>query len=176
MEKYFSDNNVIALFKIESVKDIYTVNELHGLLFVSNQYGDCFDYFELDKNDVETEPTEDQVLERELEAFHNGETLYACHYIGSNVVVPEKYTIMTTDINVGQTVYYMNDNKITSGQVNKIQICERRLWDNAKPTNRVQTLAQFEVACGATRITLYRDKIFTTKEEVVEYLSNHIES
>lgn len=166
MEKFFSDNNVIALFEIESIKDIYTVKELGGNLFITNQYGDGFEYFELDENDVETEPTEDQVLEREIEAFHNGETLYACHYIGANTVVPEKYTIMTTDINVGQKVFYMGNNKITTGVVSKIQMC----------TVGETITAQFEVIRKGVGSSIFRrTEIFTTQQEAIEYLSNHVE-
>lgn len=79
--------------KINSISEILRYNALEGIFSIWSEHEDTFeDYVEVtddDGNVTEREPTENEKLERILEAFKNGTTLYATFWLDCGKVVPQ---------------------------------------------------------------------------------------
>lgn len=118
------DNNYVGI-KLNNVSEIMKYNALSANFSICNESEYYFDeYVEEDDgtgNITEREPTENEKLERILQAFNDGETLYATFWLDCGEVVPSAATTLQSDLRAGQHVYTMRDNKIT-----KVKIC--RLW------------------------------------------------
>lgn len=118
------DNGYVGI-KLNSVSDIMKYNALNTNFSICNEYEDYFDeYVNEDDgtgNFTEREPTENEKLERILQAFKDGQTLYAVFCLDCGEVVPTAATTMQTNFYVGQEVFTMNHNSVIKARV-------QRLW------------------------------------------------
>jgi len=118
------DNGYVGI-KLNSVSDIMKYNALNTNFSICNEYEDYFDeYVKEDDgtgNFTEREPTENEKLERILQAFKDGQTLYATFLLDCGEVFPTASTTMQTDFYVGQEVFTMNHNSVIKARV-------QRLW------------------------------------------------
>lgn len=118
----FSDGYVGI--KLESVSEIMKYNAINNLFCICDEVEYYFDEYvsetDPDGNETEHEPTENEKLERILESFKNGQTLYATFRLDCGEVVPCKNTTLQSDFYVGQEVYVMHDNKITKTTIEQL--------------------------------------------------------
>lgn len=114
------DNNYVGI-KLNSVSEIMKYNALNANFSICNESGYYFDeYVEEDDgtgNFIEREPTENEKLERILQAFKNGEALYATFWLDCGEVWPTKATTLQSKFYVGQNVFAMRNNKIVEGEI-----------------------------------------------------------
>lgn len=120
--KNFGDGYVGV--KINSISEIMKYNALKEIFSIWSENEDTFeDYVEViddNGNVTEREPTENEELERILEAFKNGTTLYATFWLDCGKVVPNANTTLQSNFRVGQEVFFMDENKICSKLIFRI--------------------------------------------------------
>lgn len=114
----FNENNLGV--KLNSAAEIIQFHALADFT-IWDADGYPFDYpvetTDEDGNTQDREATETEVLERALDAFRKGETVYAGLYIDGVKIVPDKATTLQSDFYLGQTVYTMHNNKIVQGVI-----------------------------------------------------------
>lgn len=107
--------------KINSISEIMKYNVLKEQFSIWNEYEDTFDYdvevTDDDGNVTEREPTENEKIERYLEAFNNGIVLYAVFQLDCGRVFSDLPTTFQSKYTIGQQVFIMMDNKIVSGRI-----------------------------------------------------------
>lgn len=121
--------------KINSISEILRYNALKGIFSIWSEHEDTFeDYVEVtddDGNVTKREPTENEKLERILEAFKNGSTLYATFWLDCGKVVPKANTTLQSNFRVGQEVFFMDENKICSKIIFRILLNKVVDYDSA---------------------------------------------
>lgn len=160
-------NNAIYIFghmvgvEVENIQDVVKAQEIG--FYLSDEQGNGYDYTIMredeEGNEVECEPTEQEIFERVSTALADGEKVYACMTLSPDWDV-QRYanTHLRTNFYVGQKVFIMRDNKIAEKTISRIiieknedkEVCKLLLsYDNAytKGTD-----------------------VFATKEELVESL------
>lgn len=162
-------NNAIYIFghmvgvEVENIQDVVKAQEIG--FYLSDEQGTGYDYTIMredeEGNEVECEPTEQEIFERVSTALADGEKVYACMTLSPDWDVQRHAnTHLTTNFYVGQQVFLMRDNKIAEKTISRIiieknedkEVCKLLLaYDNAytKGTD-----------------------VFATKEELVESLMN----
>lgn len=117
------DANYVGI-KLESVSEIMKYNALSANFSICNESEYYFDeYIEEDDgtgNITEREPTESEKLERILQAFNNGDKLYATFWLDCGEVVPNAATTLQSNFRVGQEVFTMNNNKVIKVEIRHI--------------------------------------------------------
>lgn len=133
--KIFDDNRIGI--KLGSVSEIMKYNALKGTFSICNEEDLYFDYpvdvKEEDGSTTEREPTESEELERILDAFKNGDTLYATFSIDCGKVVPNASTTLQCDLGINQDVYMIKDNKIVEYYIHQIRLSKGYDKVNRKP-------------------------------------------
>lgn len=197
--KHFFDGYVGI--KINSISEIMKYNALKGIFSIWSESEDTFeDYVEVtddNGNVTEREPTENEKLERILEAFKNGTTLYATFWLDCGKVVPKANTTLQSNFRVGQEVFFMDENKICSKLIFRILLNKVVDYDasddhtsitNGKTDDiiRMQHVKEnlywlgntksYISTCNRKCIEYYNfevkkeSEIFATKEELVKHL------
>lgn len=112
-------------------------------------------------NEVECEPTEQEIFERVSTALADGEKVYACMTLSPDWDV-QRYanTHLKTNFYVGQQVFLLRDNKIAEKTISRI-VLEKR---EDKDKECCKLLLEYDNAY--TKST----DVFATKEELVESL------
>lgn len=117
--KDFGNGNVGI--KINSISEIMKYNALKEQFSIWNEYEGTFDDdVEVTADDgkvTEREPTENEKIERYLEAFNNGVVLYAVFQLDCGRVFSDLPTTLQSKYAIGQQVFTMGDNKIVSGRI-----------------------------------------------------------
>lgn len=107
--------------KINSISEIMKYNALKEQFSIWNEYECAFDddveVTDDDGNVTEREPTENEKIERILEAFNNGTILYAVFQLDCGRVFSDLATTFQSKYAIGQQVFTMKDNKIVSGRI-----------------------------------------------------------
>lgn len=107
--------------KINSISEIMKYNSLKEQFSIWNEYEGTFDddveVTDDDGNVTEREPTENEKIERYLEAFNNGIVLYAVFQLDCGRVFSDLPTTFQSKYAIGQQVFIMMDNKIVSGRI-----------------------------------------------------------
>ena len=107
--------------KINSISEIMKYNALKEQFSIWNEYEYTFDddveVTDDNGNVTEREPTENEKIERYLEAFNNGTVLYAVFHLDLATTLQSKYAI-------GQQVFIMMKNKIVSGRIVLISLSD----------------------------------------------------
>lgn len=107
--------------KINSISEIMKYNALKEQFSIWNEYEGTFDddveVTDDDGNVTEREPTENEKIERILEAFNNGTVLYAVFQLDCGRVFSDLATTFQSKYAIGQQVFTMKDNKIVSGRI-----------------------------------------------------------
>lgn len=107
--------------KINSISEIMKYNALKEQFSIWNEYECAFDddveVTDDDGNVTEREPTENEKIERILEAFNNGTVLYAVFQLDCGRVFSDLATTFQSKYAIGQQVFTMKDNKIVSGRI-----------------------------------------------------------
>lgn len=107
--------------KINSISEIMKYNALKEQFSIWNEYEGTFDddveVTDDDGNATEREPTENEKIERILEAFNNGTVLYAVFQLDCGRVFSDLATTFQSKYAIGQQVFTMKDNKIASGRI-----------------------------------------------------------
>lgn len=117
---YFENSNVFG-FEVTTVNEVIKAQELG--LWICNEDEYYFNEYVVEQNEegIETErvATEDECMERILNALKEGQKLYITLNINDcgMKVVKNSATILTSDFYIGQTVYTMQENKIVSGTI-----------------------------------------------------------
>ena len=116
--------------KLNSVSEIMKFNALCANFSICNESEYYFDE-NVEEDDgtgnfTEREPTENEKLERILQAFNNGDELYATFWLDCGEVVPNAATTLQTDFRIGQEVFTMRDNKITKVKIHRLWLSEGR--------------------------------------------------
>lgn len=160
-------NNAIYIFghmvgvEVENIQDVVKAQEIG--FYLSDEQGNGYDYTIMredeEGNEVECEPTEQEIFERVSTALADGEKVYACMTLSPDWDV-QRYakTHLKTNFYVGQQVFLMRDNKIAEKTISRIiigknedkEVCKLLLNYDSKYTNGVD--------------------VFATKEELVESL------
>lgn len=107
--------------KINSISEIMKYNALKDIFSIWSEYEYTFDDdVEVTADDgkvTEREPTENEKIERYLEAFNNGTVLYAVFHLDCGRVFSDLPTTFQSKYAIGQQVFTMKDNKIVSGRI-----------------------------------------------------------
>ena len=114
------DNNYVGI-KLSSVSEIMKYNALKDSFSICDESEYYFDeYVEVthDNGEVtEREPTENEKLERILQAFKDKKALYATFWLDCGEVWPTNATTLQSKFYVGQKVFAMRNNKIVEGEI-----------------------------------------------------------
>lgn len=120
---YFENAECIGV-RLDSIEDIIKVSSLDNMFGICNEWEEYFDEYvsEVDAEGSETErrPTKEEVLNRTLEAFKNGEVLYATAQLDCGQVVPSASTTLQSRFSVGQEVFILQNNKIALKYIYRI--------------------------------------------------------
>lgn len=107
--------------KINIISEIMKYNALKEQFSIWNEYEGTFDddveVTDDDGSVTEREPTENEKIERYLEAFNNGTVLYAVFHLDCGLVFSDLPTTFQSKYAIGQQVFIMMDNKIVSGRI-----------------------------------------------------------
>lgn len=108
--------------KINSISEIMKYNALKEIFSIwsddeDTSFEDDIEVTDDDGNVTEREPTENEKIERYLEAFNNGIVLYAVFQLDCGQVFSDLPTTFQSKYAIGQQVFIMMDNKIVSGRI-----------------------------------------------------------
>lgn len=160
-------NNAIYIFghmvgvEVENIQDVVKAQEIG--FYLSDEQGNGYDYTIMredeEGNEVECEPTEQEIFERVSTALADGEKVYACMTLSPDWDVQRHAnTHLKTNFYVGQQVFTMRDNKIAEMKISRITI------EKNEDKEVCKLLLGFD-----SRYTKGVD-VFATKEELVESL------
>ncbi len=161
-------NNAIFIFghlvgvEVENIQDVVKAQEIG--FYLSDEQGNGYDYTIMredeEGNEVECEPTEQEIFERVSTALADGEKVYACMTLSPDWDV-QRYanTHLKTNFYVGQQVFLLRDNKIAEKTISRI-ILEKN--------NEGKEICKLLLGCDSA-YTKGTD-VFSTKEELVESL------
>ena len=160
-------NNAIYIFghmvgvEVENIQDVVKAQEIG--FYLSDEQGNGYDYTIMredeEGNEVECEPTEQEIFERVSTALADGEKVYACMTLSPDWDVQRHAnTHLKTNFYVGQQVFLLRDNKIAEKTISRIiieknedkEVCKVLLKHDSTYTKGVD--------------------VFATKEELVESL------
>ena len=160
-------NNAIYIFghmvgvEVENIQDVVKAQEIG--FYLSDEQGNGYDYTIMredeEGNEVECEPTEQEIFERVSTALADGEKVYACMTLSPDWDVQRHAnTHLKTNFYVGQKVFFMRDNKIAEKTITRV------ILEDSKEKECCKLLLKYDNA-----YTKDRD-VFATKEELVESL------
>lgn len=160
-------NNAIYIFghmvgvEVENIQDVVKAQEIG--FYLSDEQGNGYDYTIMredeEGNEVECEPTEQEIFERVSTALADGEKVYACMTLSPDWDVQRHAkTHLTTNFYVGQQVFTMRDNKIAEMKISRITIEKNEDKEVCK------------LLLGYDSIYTKGVDVFATKEELVESL------
>lgn len=160
-------NNAIYIFghmvgvEVENIQDVVKAQEIG--FYLSDEQGNGYDYTIMredeEGNEVECEPTEQEIFERVSTALADGEKVYACMTLSPDLDVQRHAnTHLRTNFYVGQQVFTMRNNEIAEMKISRIiieknedkEVCKLLLGYDSTYTKGVY--------------------VFATKEELVESL------
>lgn len=115
--------------KINSISEIMKYNALKEIFSIwsddeDTSLEDDIEVMDDDGNVTEREPTENEKIERILEAFNNGTVLYAVFHLDCGRVFSDLPTTFQSKYAVGQKVFIMMDNRIVSGRIVLISLSD----------------------------------------------------
>lgn len=114
------ENGYVGI-KINSISEIMKYNALKEIFSIWSEYEYTFDddveVTDDNGNVTEREPTENEKIERYLEAFNNGTVLYAVFQLDCGRIFSDLPTTFQSKYAIGQQVFIMMDNKIVSGRI-----------------------------------------------------------
>lgn len=160
-------NNAIYIFghmvgvEVENIQDVVKAQEIG--FYLSDEQGNGYDYTIMredeEGNEVECEPTEQEIFERVSTALADGEKVYACMTLSPDWDVQRHAnTHLRTNFYVGQQVFTMRDNKIAEMKISRITIEKNKDKEVCK------------LLLGYDSIYTKGVDVFATKEELVESL------
>lgn len=160
-------NNAIYIFghmvgvEVENIQDVVKAQEI-GFYF-SDEQGSGYDYTIMredeEGNEVECEPTEQEIFERVSTALADGEKVFACMTLSPDWDIQRHAnTHLKTNFYVGQQVFIMRDNKIAEKTISRI------ILEKYEDRECCKVLLRHDNAY--TKGTA----VFATKEELVESL------
>ena len=160
-------NNAIYIFghmvgvEVENIQDVVKAQEIG--FYLSDEQGTGYDYTIMredeEGNEVECEPTEQEIFERVSTALADGEKVYACMTLSPDWDVQRHAnTHLRTNFYVGQQVFLMRDNKIAEKTIIRV------ILEDSKDEECCKLLLKYDNAY--TKAT----DVFATKEELVESL------
>lgn len=160
-------NNAIYIFghmvgvEVENIQDVVKAQEIG--FYLSDEQGNGYDYTIMredeEGNEVECEPTEQEIFERVSAALADGEKVYACMTLSPDWDVQRHAnTHLKTNFYVGQQVFLMRDNKIAEKTITRV------ILEDSKEKECCKLLLKYDNAY--TKGT----DVFATKEELVESL------
>ena len=161
-------NNAIYIFghmvgvEVENIQDVVKAQEIG--FYLSDEQGNGYDYTIMredeEVNEVECEPTEQEIFERVSTALADGEKVYACMTLSPDWDVQRHAnTHLKTNFYVGQTIYLMRDNKIAEDKIIRIYLVKDKDEEECKL-----------VLMGDQAHYTKGKFVFATKEELAESL------
>lgn len=171
-------HNVLVGFEVKDIKDILAAKSL-GLEICSDD-ADFFDeyviYEDEDGEEVGREPTEDEKMNRIMQAMKDGEKIYVtCAIPIGFTLVKATSTILQSEFYVTQDVYIIHDNKIVRAKVMKVQMV--RSWSGANGQS-VKTETKYEVQYRefgrVYNVVVGNDNIFESVEKLTEHLTSNV--
>lgn len=154
-------DNLVGV-EVNTIQDVVKA-QAAGLELV-NKDGIGYDYSVViedeDGDEIERDPTEQEVFERISEDITDGKEVYACMQIANDWCVRETAnTTMNTNFYVGQKVYLMRDNKIVEDEIIYVTITKGGGMEVCKL-----------VLNGNQGHYIKSNLVFATKQELVESL------
>ena len=132
--------------ELESVSEIIKFNAIGDKFCICNIEEDYYDedIEETDQegNIIERAPTKKEILDRILEAFKNGEKMYATFWLDCGKIVPNKATTIQSDFYIGQEVYFMQKIKIVKGEIRYLNLVSTQNKQGFIVDNKAQGIAQ----------------------------------
>lgn len=194
MKTRLFENGSVGI-KLDNVSDIMKYHAINDTFSICNADEDYFEDYviETDDDGVETErePKDDEVLQRVLKAFDEGQELYATFWLDCGKVVDSKHTTLQSDFYVGQEVYIMQDNKICTKYIFRIMLGKVVDYDSCQDHTKIDKCEmshykgnvywlaskRYYEGCSRMRCTCYErmdvckeGEFFATKEDLVKRL------
>lgn len=154
------NENMVGV-EVENIQDVVKAQEIG--FYLSDEQGNGYDYTIMredeEGNEVECEPTGQEIFERVSTALADGEKVYACMTLSPDWDV-QRYanTHLRTNFYVGQQVFLLRDNKIAEKAISRI-ILEK---------NKDKEVCKLLLGCDSAYTN--GTDVFATKEELVESL------
>lgn len=148
--------------EVENIQDVVKAQEIG--FYLSDEQGNGYDYTIMredeEGNEVECEPTEQEIFERVSTALADGEKVFACMTLSPDWDVQRHAnTNLKTNFYVGQQVYLMRDNKIAEDKIVRIYLVKDKDEEECKL-----------ILMGDQQHYTKGKFVFATKEELVESL------
>lgn len=161
-------NNAIYIFghmigvEVENIQDVVKAQEIG--FYLSDEQGNGYDYTIMredeEGNEVECEPTEQEIFERVSTALADGEKVYACMTLSPDWDVQRHAnTHLATNFYVGQQVFLLRDNKIVEDEIIYISLVRSKHGDECK-----------FVLGGDQGHYTKANQVFATKQELIDSL------
>lgn len=161
-------NNAIYIFghmvgvEVENIQDVVKAQEIG--FYLSDEQGNGYDYTIMredeEGNEVECEPTEQEIFERVSTALADGEKVYACMTLSPDWDVQRHAnTHLATNFYVGQKVYLLRNNKIVEDEIIYISLVRGGGMDVCKL-----------VLDGDQGHYTKANQVFATKQELIDSL------
>ena len=160
-------NNAIYIFghmvgvEVENIQDVVKAQEIG--FYLSDEQGNGYNYNIMredeEGNEVQCEPTEQEIFERVSTALADGEKVYACMTLSPDWDVQRHAnTHLKTNFYVGQQVFLLRDNKIAEKTIHRIILEKNEDKEVCK------------LLLGYDSSYTKGEFVFATKEELVESL------
>ena len=190
--------------KINSIAELTLYHQLNNVFWICDDeeyyFNDEVVYTDEDGNEQHREPTREELFQRLVKVFNDGEELYAKVHIDCGQIDDYSVTRLTSNFMVGQEVYVMDNNKICKkyiqrivlsvgdGQLdsnNRVNLSRHDYNNNEKSMKMTDTYESVYVLANKKRwssdyqkyryytIDICKEQdVFATKEELVKYLMN----
>lgn len=159
--QYFESEHFMGI-EVDNITDAMKAKEI-GLDLISEN-GDVFGYDIEDEDGNERPMTDEEICKDILKTFELGGKVYAGSYLDNGTIVSDgKATLLESDYKVGQTVYFMQDNKPTEGIIKHIKLESFSDGSVGKEYNIQYTAKRFKTSAKES-------DFFATKEELVKHL------
>lgn len=110
--------------KINSIAELTLYHQLDNVFWICDDEEYYFNgevvYTDVDGNEQRREPTREELFERLVKVFNDGEALYAKVHIDCGQIDDYAVTRLTSNFMVGQEVYVMDNNKICKKYIQRI--------------------------------------------------------
>lgn len=157
--QYFESEHFMGI-EVDNITDAMKAKEI-GLDLISEN-GDVFGYDIEDEDGNERPMTDEEICKDILKTFELGGKVYAGSYLDNGTIVSDgKATLLESDYKVGQTVYFMKDNKPTGGTISTIELTIHADGSTGR---------KYHIKQPYMFVVKEESDFFATKEELVKHL------
>ena len=123
-------NNLVGV-EVCNIQDVVKA-QAAGLVFVNKDGLYYYDYYLVEENGEEREPTEQEVFDRIAKDLADDKEVYACMHIAEDwCVMTNTNTNLQSKFGIGQIVYTMHENKIVQGEIIYLTLSQGHLEEKA---------------------------------------------